>query len=220
MVEFAEGKQGYKYSMKQGPAEPRATLYGVLLLLLLILYVYMHGRITDPIVDFVFKAIAGITNLGFIFYGQSLVKRLNRNYIPWAAAVFLATPFALIILGRLSRVEKIIPLDYITEEQSRNVNNLPVIYLRTGSSELPEALTNDTFTLQHLLNNYSDYLKDYTRLFPVAAAYELNRRNILLTPELLGRLDQFAQENGQPSFRHLIDVIKPLAPWEMIERYN
>jgi hypothetical protein len=206
--------------MNQSFSEPRATLYGVLLLLLLGAYVFLHRRIEDPIVEFVFQAVVGITNLGLIFYGQSVVKRLNRQYIPWAAAIFLATPVALIILGLLPKREIIIPLDYIVEEQKSNPNSLPTIYLRTDSAELQDALTNDTFTLQHLISNYHDYLKDYTKLFPVAAAYELNKRNVAWNPELQTKLEQFAMENGKATFIQLVDEIRVLAPWEMIERFR
>ncbi len=206
--------------MKQASAATQATLYGGLLLALWALYFYSFIFRLDPIVEFFFHSFFGIANLGLLFYGQSIVKRLNRNYIPWAVALFFLTPFALIVLGQLSRVEVVIPLNYIVEDQRSNPNRLPTIYLKTGTSSLLDALANDTFTLQHLIRTYQDHLKDYTRMFPVAAAYELNRRNVELAADLKLKLDQFAKENGKPEFLSLVEEIRVMAPWEMIERFN
>lgn len=206
--------------MKQASTESKATLYGGLLLVLWALYFYSFIFRMDPILEFVFHSFFGIANLGLLFYGQSIVKRLNRNYIPWAVALFFLTPFALIVLGQLSRVDIVIPLDYIVENQKSNPNKLPTIYLRTGTSSLQDALANDTFTLQHLIRTYREHLKDYTGMFPVAAAYELNRRDIELTAELRLKLDQFANENSKADFMQLVEEIRVMAPWEMIERFS
>jgi hypothetical protein len=202
------------------PFEPKATVYGLTQIGLLI-ELFAALSYHDQIIEFFSKAIYGIVNLGLIFYGQNLVKRLNRNYVGWAAALFLFTPVALIILGRLRRLPApAIVLDFDTGTTQQNVNNLPPIKLVTASPVLQDALANDTFTLRHLISDYDNSIKEYGGLFPVAAAYELNRRNHQLDEAEKAKLHQFARECGRTDFPQLLENIRNMSPEEMTVQFT
>lgn len=208
--------------MQTQKREVKATYYGIALLAVtLFVYIAALFHLTSEIISYLCFAALGAIRLGLIFYGQTVVKKLNRDYLLWAAFLFLFTSIALILLGQVDKIKKaisVIQLD--TEAAPENPNKLPSLTVGTDSGLLLEAITNDSFTLKYMLNNYRDFIKENTNLFPVLAAYQLNKRNVVFEEELWKSLDRFATEKGHESFRRMLAHLKMLSPEEIAGKYQ
>ncbi len=208
--------------MQTQQREVKATYYGIGLLAVT-LFIYIAGlfHLTNEIINYLCFAVLGAIRLGLIFYGQTVVKKLNRDYLLWAAFLFLFTSIALILLGQVDKIKKAISVIQLDPEaEPENPNSLPSLTLGTDSGLLLEAITNDSFTLKHMLNNYRDFVKENTSLFPVLAAYQLNKRKVVFEEELWKSLDRFATEKGHESFRRLLAHLKTLSPEEIAGKYQ
>lgn len=208
--------------MQSQKREVKATYYGIALFVLTVFVVVIEPLLTgNEIVNYLSLAVFGIIRLGLLFYGQTVVKKLNRDYLLWAAFLFLIPSIALIILGQLDKIKKPITVIHLNPQSDpENRNNLPALTIGTDSSLLLEAITNDSFTLKHMLKNYHDYIKENTVLLPVLAAYQLNKRKVTLEEEVWKSLDKFAAENGHETFLKLLAHLKTLSPEEMAGKYQ
>lgn len=157
--------------------------------------------------------VYGFIRIGFMFKGQTYIKKLNRNYTYWSIFLYLFTSPALIIIGTLTKIKKEITLiNFNPSLAETNINNLPDIVVGTDSYMPTEAATNSTFTLKHMLKNYSTYTKEYSLLFPIIAAYTINERGEPFGEDVLTALNNFAKENKYESFGEMIEHLKTLNP--------
>lgn len=202
--------------------EIRATVYGIVLLLLfLFIFLILPPLSDDKILNYFAKSTYGIIRLGLIFYGQTIVKKQNRNYTVWAVLTFLFTSVSLIVLGNLYKVRKTVTvIDLAPNQTNDNVNQFPDITIGTDSSLLIEAVTNDSFTLKYMLQNFGRYNKDYTSLFPVLAAYKLNERGIELEEVHKNALDKYALTKDFDSFSSLLTHISTLDPEQVNKAFS
>ena len=207
---------------QQQTKEPKATHIGIALLLTeIILFFVVPALTSEEIVSNICYAIVAVFKIGALFYGLTLIKKLNRNYAAWAVLVFFFTAPSLIVLGQLPKLKKeivIIKLD--TSWDTKNVNKLPSLTLATNSSLLIEAVQNDSLTLKHMIINYPNYIKENTSLLPILAAYQLNKRAEILDVNLKTSLDKFANEKGHTTFNSLLESINNLTPEEICMAYN
>lgn len=202
--------------------ESKTTYYGFgLLILFIATFIIIPGVSNDKIVHNLFFAVYAIFKLVLIFYGQTSIKKLNRNYNAWSVFLFFCTAISLIIIGQLSKLKKEISIIKLEPgKNSKNLNNFPDIVIGTDSSLLIEALQNDTFTLIHMISKYQDFIKENTSLFPILAAYELNKRDEMLKQEIMDSLDKFANEKGHNNFSYLLDSIARSTPEEINQIYK
>lgn len=202
--------------------EIKSTYYGIgLLLAFVIAFIILPLTINDQIINYLSYLIFCLLKLGLIFYGQTTVKKLNRNYSIWSVLLFFFTSISLIILGQLMKLKKEITIIKLeTMASAKNANNLPDLTIGTDSNLLLEALQNDTFTLNHMINNYKDFIKENTSLFPILAAYELNKRGEVFKIETNESLDKFAKEKGQNTFRQLINLLTTMPPEAIYQTYK
>jgi len=200
----------------------KTSLLGILLLLLLVGVILVKSYPdSDPIVKYLSVAVYGIIKLGLIFYGQTQVKRLNRNYTLWSALLFFITSLSLIVLGQLPKKIKQLQLVKLNSGSNlANPNRFPELIIGTDSELLLEAVENDTHTLKHMIRNYSDYIKENTALLPVLCAYEINKRGLSLEDELQDYLNKFSRTRGYTSFSHLLDTISIQEPEEINREFS
>ncbi len=208
--------------MKIQEKEIKSTYYGIgLLALTIIVFLIIPLLTDDKIVNYLSYSIFGIFKLGSIFYGQTIVKKLNRNYNIWPVFLFLFTSISLIILGQLNKLKKeIVIINLDPKSDPKNPNNLPSLTLGTDSNLLIESIQNDSFTLKHMINNYTDFINENTSLFPILAAYQLNKRDIRFEAEVSKSLDKFAMEKGHDSFTKLTDHLNTMSPEEICSIYK
>jgi hypothetical protein len=201
--------------------EINSTYYGVSLLLITILtFIILPILTDDEIIEYLSQSIYGILRIGAVFYGNTTVKKLNRNNTIWTVLLFFLPSISLIVLGQLSKIMKemiLIKLDPTLN--SENINNLPSLILGTESNMLNDFLMNNAFTLKYMINNYKNYIKESTSLFPILAAYQLNRQNVKFENEILNSLNKFASDNGQESFDKLLDQLKSMTPEEICRKF-
>lgn len=202
--------------------EIKSTYYGVgLLLAFIIAFIILPLTLNDKIINYLSYLIFCLLKLGLIFFGQTTVKKLNRNYTIWSVLLFFFTSISLIILGQLKKIKKEITIIKLESKTGpKNANNLPNLTIGTDSNLLLEAIQNDSFTLNHMLNNYKDFIKENTSLFPILAAYELNKRGEEFKTETAQSLDKFAKEKGQNTFRQLLDLLATMPPEAIYQTYK
>lgn len=202
--------------------EIKSTYYGIGLLTFTIIVFFIIPALTeDQIITYLSFSILGIFKLGLIFYGLTVVKKLNRNHTTWGVCLFFFTSISLIILGQLNKLKReIVIVKFTPESDSKNINNLPGLTLGTDSNLLIEAIQNESLTLKHMINKYPDYIKDNTSLLPILAAYQLNKRDVMFDAEIIRSLDKFANEKGQNSFKTLITYLSTLTPEEICQTYR
>ncbi len=194
-----------------------ATIWGLIIILCgFFVVVVLPNTTSDKTVDYLANSAFGILRLGFIFYGQTVVKKLNRNYTLWSALLFFFPGISLLILGQLNVIVR--PLTII--ELKANWNNNEEVQLRdltigADSIMLLESIENDSLTLKHMIKNYPDYVKEYTMMFPVLAIYQLITRGEKITPEVIGALEKYAQQSGNSSFSELLNHLGAMSPEEI-----
>lgn len=207
--------------LNQNQKDPKAFYYGLGLLgLFIAVFGILPHFIHDEPVIYLAKTIYCIIKLYFIFYGQTTVKLLNRSYNPWSVFLFFCTSIALIILGRLPKLQSEIQMIHIDPIPENNINNLPRLSAATNSPMLMEAMGNDGFTLDYMIKNYKEFIKENTALFPILAAYEINKRGYEISDEANEALDKFAEEYGYPNIIQLINAITKMSPEEVVEIFN
>ena len=156
-----------------------------------------------------------------MIYGQNVIKKLNRDYTSWAIFLFFFTGLALIIIGQLNKKEiDTIVVEMKTKEKGTNPNNFLDITFGTSSELHINALQNTSFTLMHMIKNFKDYNNENTSLFPVMAAYELNEREEILTPEVLKALDDFAEMQEYGDFQELLKDLDKLTPEQIRNKFE
>lgn len=202
---------------EKGGQEKNALFYGIALLIAFTLIFEVIPIFSlDGNLRYLSFSVYGLFKFGLIFYGQSSIKKLNRNYGLWSVALFFCTSVSLIIIGQLSKLHKEPTiLKYETSSSEVNPNNFPDLTVSTDSNMLLEALYNDSFTLKHMLVKYKDYLKDNSMLFPIVAAYQLNSLGEKLNSEALISLDNYARDFGKDSFSHLTAELTVRTPEEI-----
>ncbi len=200
----------------------KTTLYGIVLFLLILLFVIYNLFFNrDETIYFILIWAIGMLRFGLMLYGQTIIKKQNRNYTVWSISLFLFTSITLIILGQLHKIEKELNIIELNPEQdTKNANQLPNIRLGTKSNMLTEVILNNTFTLNYMIQNYSRYLKDNTSLFPILAAYELNKREVKFSIETQVALDTFSQEQGYSNFNQLLETIVQFTPEEICQKFQ
>ncbi|MSQ79187.1 MAG: hypothetical protein EXR21_05880 [Flavobacteriaceae bacterium] len=174
----------------------------------------------DKIVEFLSFSIFGIVRMGLLLYGQTLVKKLNRDYTLWGVFLFFFTSIALIFLGQFDKLKKEIVLIAMDTAKSNNPNNLPSLTFGTDSNLLIESIQNDSFTLKYMVNNYRDFIKENTSLFPILAAYQLNKRGEMIDAGLSESLDKFAKEKGYTSFAEILNHASKMNPDEINKNFS
>lgn len=200
----------------------QSTYYGLgLVLLTIVVFIVLPLLTDDKIIEFASLSLYGILRLGSIFYGQTIVKLLNRNYSIWTALLFFFPAISLIILGQLDKIKnEMVTILLDPKSNSKNINDLPSLTLGTASNMYKESLMNSPFTLRHMVINYKNYIKQSTSLFPILAAFELNKQDILFDDETKNALDKFAREKGNNSFMELLDSLKAMTPEEICRTHN
>lgn len=200
--------------------ETKATLFGIILLVIFILVLTIIPMlVSDQIINYLAFSIFGIFKLWLIFYGQTIVKKLNRNYTGWSALLFFFTSISLIILGQLPKLKREVTiLRFEPSKQNKNPNNLPDIIFWINSSIILESIQNDVFTLNYMIKNYKELIKENTTLFPILAAYQLNK-NELFSDETLKILNTYSSENNFESFNHHLDALTKMSPEEVAKKY-
>jgi hypothetical protein len=201
---------------------PKTTYFGVALLgFFILIRVIIPGFYPSSSVNYWSMAIYGVTSFGLMIYGQNIIKKLNRDYTIWAIFLFFFTGLALIIIGQLNKKDiDTIVVEMKPKEKGSNLNNLPEITFGTSSELLMNALQNTSFTLKHMIKNFKDYTKENTLLFPIMAAYELNDREEVLTPEALKALDDFAEMQEYSDFQELLKDLQKLTPEQIRTRFE
>lgn len=200
----------------------KSTFYGIALLLGFITVIIVIPYLTsDKIIGYLSISIYGILKIGLVFYGQTAIKKLNRNYAVWSAFLFFFTSISLIVIGQLSKINKEITIIKLEPNlKGKNINNLHHLTVGTDSALLIDALQNNSFTLNYMINNYPNFIKENTSLFPVLAAYELNGRDEELKPETIQSLDKFAIEKGHINFKQFISYLNTLTPEEINQNFK
>jgi hypothetical protein len=200
--------------------EIRSSYYGAGLLLVTIVVFFILPLLNDKIINYLSYLVYGILRVGAIFYGQTTVKKLNKNYTFWTVVLFFFPAISLIALGQLDKTKMemlLIKLD--PTANSKNVNNLPSLTLGTESNMLKDSLMNDVFTLKYMINHYKNYIKESTSLFPILAAYHLNGKDVAFDGEIQISLDKFAKEKGNNSFGELLSHLKAMTPEEICKTF-
>lgn len=207
--------------MTKSTKEIQSSYYGAgLLLLTITVFLIIPVFSDDEIVKYLSYSIYGIIRVGAIFYGQTTIKKLNRNYTNWSAFLFLFPSISLITLGQLEKIKKeMILIELDPSINSKNINNLPALKLGTESNMLRDSLMNEAFTLRHMIINFKNYIKDSTSLFPILAAYQLNKQDVNFDDELKTSLDKFANEKGHDSFYELLNHLKTITPEEIYKTF-
>jgi hypothetical protein len=201
--------------------DQKAGYYGIgLLILFLFVFAVLPRLTSEQPVIYLVKTIYCIIKLYFIFYGQTTVKLLNRSYTPWSVFLFFCTSVALIILGQLPKLQRELNIIHIDPVPDNNINNLPPFSAATHSPMLMESLGNDGFTLDYMIVNYKEFVTENTALFPIMAAYELNKRGYEISDDANEALDRFAEEQGFPNIIQLILAINKMNPEEVAEKYK
>jgi hypothetical protein len=126
----------------------------------------------------------------------------------------------LIILGQLPKLQRELNIIHIDPVPDNNINNLPPFSAATHSPMLMESLGNDGFTLEYMIVNYKAFVTENTVLFPIMAAYELNKRGYEISDDANEALDRFAEEQGFPNIIQLILAISKMNPEEVAEKYK
>lgn len=207
--------------LNQQKKDQKAFYYGIGLFVLFVFIFGVLPKLTSELpIIYVAKTIYCIIKLYFIFYGQTTVKLLNRSYTPWSVFLFFCTSIALVILGRLPQIHQELKIIHIDPIPENNINNLPPFSAATNSPMLIEAMGNDGFTLDYMIKNYKEFVKENTALFPIMAAYEINKRGFEISDEANEALDRFAEEYGFPNIIQLINAITKMSPEEVAEKFN
>ncbi|HMG15525.1 MAG TPA: hypothetical protein VK590_08770 [Saprospiraceae bacterium] len=196
--------------------EIKARYLGIgLLFATIFVFIIIPILTEDKIIKYLSLSIFGVVKLSLFFFGQTTVRKLNRNYKIWSLFLFFFTSFSLIILGRLNKINKeIIYIDLKTSNKN-NPNFLPNLSIYTDSNLIIDSLENDSFTLNHLIHSFKNTIKEYTSIFPVLAAYQLNNRDILFDDDLKKTLDNYSNFIGKESFIKLLDHLKSMTAEEI-----
>jgi hypothetical protein len=186
-----------------------ATIYGILhLALFFLVYSIVPKAADEKVIHDISWAIYLVSDLALIYWGISILQKLNRGGMLWGISLLLLTPIALIILGQLDKVDiSKIPISYSPKTES-NINNLPEAIFETDSMVLQDYLMNDSFTLNYMINNYEEYIDEASDIFPIVAAYELNQRNESFNDNTLNALSRYAESKGHSSFQSMVDSYK------------
>jgi len=203
-----------------------AIYFGIGLLVFQLFIAFGLEKVIDTKVEYMFIrymliAIYGFLKLGLIFYGQTLIKKLNRQYARWSALLFFFTSITLIILGLISKLERdAFKISYTPEAYNQNVNQLLNIEIETDSSILLESIKNDVFTLNFMLIDYTKYLKENTNKFPLLAAYEINKRGKVFSSEAKLILEEYAKSFGFDNFQSMVKRVAEMTPEDTNNFFN